>query len=165
MPIIKASATAWANSCVTRPPTSSLLTGTPHKGDPENFCLFLQLLDQEAYADVRSIQEAMQRREAPFYLRRTKEAMLSFPERQPDGTWMARKLFTKRITHTVAFELEGEELDLYKAVTEYVKAQSRRAAEQGDDRRARAIGFLMAMYQRRMASSTHLSQRVFAAPP
>ncbi len=132
-----------------------LLTGTPHKGDPENFCLFLQLLDQEAYADVRSIQEAMQRREAPFYLRRTKEAMLSFPERQPDGAWKAKKLFTKRITHTVAFELEGEELDLYKAVTEYVKAQSRRAAEQGDDRRARAVGFLMAMYQRRMASSTH----------
>jgi hypothetical protein len=76
-----------------------LLTGTPHKGDPENFCLFLQLLDQEAYADVRSIQEAMQRREAPFYLRRTKEAMLSFPERQTDGAWKARKLFTKRIPH------------------------------------------------------------------
>lgn len=56
-----------------------LLTGTPHKGDPENFCLFLQLLDAEAYADVRSIREAMERREAPFYLRRTKEAMLSFP--------------------------------------------------------------------------------------
>jgi len=132
-----------------------LLTGTPHKGDPENFCLFLQLLDQEAYADVRSIQEAMQRREAPFYLRRTKEAMLSFPERQPDGAWKSRKLFTKRIPHTVAFELDGDELNLYKAVTEYVKNQSRRAAEQGDDRRARAIGFLMAMYQRRMASSTH----------
>jgi len=132
-----------------------LLTGTPHKGDPDNFCLFLQLLDQEAYADVRSIQEAMARREAPFYLRRTKEAMLSFPERQPDGTWKARKLFTKRIPHTVAFTLEGEELELYQAVSHYVKDQSRRAADLGDDRRARAIGFLMAMYQRRMASSTY----------
>jgi superfamily II DNA or RNA helicase len=132
-----------------------LLTGTPHKGDPENFCLFLQLLDQEAYADVRSIQEAMQRREAPFYLRRTKEAMVSFPQRQPDGTWVARKLFTKRIPHTVAFELTGEEFALYRAVTDYVKTQSRRAAEQGDDKRARAVGFLMAMYQRRMASSTY----------
>lgn len=81
--------------------------------------------------------------------------MLSFPERQFDGTWKARKVFTKRIPHTVAFELDGEELNLYKAVTEYVKNQSRRAAEQSDDRRARAIGFLMAMYQRRMASSTY----------
>jgi SNF2 family DNA or RNA helicase len=132
-----------------------LLTGTPHKGDPENFCLFLQLLDQDAYADVRSIREAMQRREAPSYLRRTKEAMMSFPEPQSDGVWKARKLFTKRIPHIVPFDLEGEEKDLYEAVTRYVRAQSLRAAEQGDDRRARAVGFLMAMYQRRMASSIY----------
>ena len=64
-----------------------LLTATPHKGDPENFTLFLQLLDQDAYADVTSIREAMERRQAPFYLRRTKEAMVYFPERDTDGTW------------------------------------------------------------------------------
>jgi len=52
-----------------------LLTATPHKGDPTNFSLFLQLLDEDAYADVKSIREAMERRHAPFYLRRTKEAM------------------------------------------------------------------------------------------
>ena len=52
-----------------------LLTATPHKGDPQNFSLFLQLLDADAYADVKSIREAMNRRRAPFYLRRTKEAM------------------------------------------------------------------------------------------
>ena len=68
-----------------------LLTATPHKGDPVNFSLFLQLLDADAYADVRSIREAMNRRRAPFYLRRTKEAMVYFPERQPDGSWKARK--------------------------------------------------------------------------
>ena len=58
-----------------------LLTATPHKGDPHNFTLFLQLLDQDAYADVKSIREAMDRRRAPFYLRRTKEAMVYFPEK------------------------------------------------------------------------------------
>ncbi len=52
-----------------------LLMATPHKGDPTNFSLFLQLLDEDAYADVKSIREAMERRHAPFYLRRTKEAM------------------------------------------------------------------------------------------
>src|SRR5579875_345487 len=36
-----------------------LLTATPHKGDPLNFSLFLQLLDPDAYADVKSIREAM----------------------------------------------------------------------------------------------------------
>jgi superfamily II DNA or RNA helicase len=45
-----------------------LLTATPHKGDPNNFSLFLQLLDKDAYADVKSIHEAMDRRRAPFYL-------------------------------------------------------------------------------------------------
>ena len=36
-----------------------LPTATPHKGDPENFTLFLQLLDRDAYADAKSIDEAM----------------------------------------------------------------------------------------------------------
>ena len=38
-----------------------LLTATPHKGDPQNFTLFLQLLDRDVYADVKSIHEAMDR--------------------------------------------------------------------------------------------------------
>ena len=101
-----------------------LLTATPHKGDPANFTLFLQLLDVDAYADVKSIREAMDRRRAPFYLRRTKEAMVYFPERQPDNTWVAKKIFTKRIPHTVDFHIDGAEFDLYKSVTRFVKRQS-----------------------------------------
>ena len=135
-----------------------LLTATPHKGDPVNFSLFLQLLDADAYADVKSIKEAMNRRRAPFYLRRTKEAMVYFPERQPDGTWVARKIFTKRIPHTVEFHLDGPEFELYQEVTRFVKRQSTRAAER-DDPRARAVGFLMSLYQRRLASSTYAMRR------
>jgi superfamily II DNA or RNA helicase len=132
-----------------------LLTATPHKGDPLNFSLFLQLLDKDAYADVRSIQAAMDRRRAPFYLRRTKEAMVYFPERRPDGTWVAEKIFTKRIPHTVEFQIDGAEFDLYRDITRFVKQQSTKAAAQGDDPRARAVGFLMSLYQRRLASSTY----------
>jgi superfamily II DNA or RNA helicase len=132
-----------------------LLTATPHKGDPENFSLFLQLLDQDAYADVTSIREAIREQRAPFYLRRTKEAMVHFPERQPDGSWVARKIFTKRIPHTASFNIDGAEFELYRAVTQFVKRQSARAAAQGDDPRARAVGFLMSLYQRRLASSTY----------
>ena len=131
-----------------------LMTATPHKGDPKNFTLFLQLLDEDAYADVKSIEEAMAKRRAPFYLRRTKEAMVYFPERQEDGEWATMPVFTKRIPRTADFNIEGDELKLYKDVTDFVKRQSRRAAAQGDDRRAHAIGFLMSMYQRRLASST-----------
>src|SRR5579885_1729301 len=132
-----------------------LLTATPHKGDPLNFSLFLQLLDPDAYADVKSIREAMDRRRAPFYLRRTKEAMVYFPERRPDGTWVAEKIFTKRIPHTVDFQIDGAEFDLYRDITRFVKQESARAAAQGEDPRARAVGFLMSLYQRRLASSTY----------
>ncbi len=136
-----------------------LLTATPHKGDPHNFTLFLQLLDQDAYADVQSIRAAMDKQQAPFYLRRTKEAMVYFPERQPDGEWAARPVFTKRITHTAGFAIAGDEFELYQEVTRFVKRQSARAAAQGDDRRARAVGFLMSLYQRRLASSTYAMRR------
>lgn len=132
-----------------------LMTATPHKGDPENFTLFLQLLDPDAYADVRSIREAMERRRAPFYLRRTKEAMVYFPEQQADGTWTAKKIFTKRIPTTVDFKIDGAEFNLYRDISLMVKRQSAKAAAQGDDPRARAVGFLMALYQRRLASSTY----------
>ncbi len=131
-----------------------MLTATPHKGDPRNFSLFLQLLDQDAYADVQSINEAMSRRRAPFYLRRTKEAMVYFPERQPDGSWVAHRIFTKRIPKTVDFQIDGDEFELYRDVTRFVKRQSARAAANEEDPRARAVAFLMALYQRRLASST-----------
>jgi len=132
-----------------------MLTATPHKGDPENFSLFLQLLDQDAFADVRSIRQAMAERRAPFYIRRLKEAMVYFPERQSDGTWVAKKIFTHRLPRTVRFNIDGAEYDLYRAVTRFVKSQSARAAAAEErDPQARALGFLMALFQRRLASST-----------
>lgn len=132
-----------------------MLTATPHKGDTESFRLFLQLLDRDAFADIRSIREAVSQGSAPFYLRRTKEAMVHFPTMQEDGHWAARRIFTKRIPHSVTFEIEDAELELYENVTDFVKRQSRQAAARGDDPRARAVGFLMALYQRRLASSTY----------
>ena len=136
-----------------------LLTATPHRGDPKNFTLFLQLLDRDAYADVKSIREAMNRRRAPFYLRRTKEAMVHFPEPDENGCWAARPVFTKRIPRTAGFSIDGAEFELYQQVTRFVKRQCTRAAAQGDDLRARAVGFLMTLYQRRLASSTHALRR------
>ena len=130
-----------------------LLTATPHKGDPENFSLFLQLLDPDVYAGTASIKDAMNKGRAPFYLRRTKEKMVYFPERQPDGSWKAKPIFTKRIPRTVDFHIDGDEYDLYRAVTKFVKRQSTAAAN-SDNPQARAVGFLMALFQRRLASST-----------
>jgi len=92
-----------------------LLTATPHKGDPTNFTLFLQLLDYDANSDVKSIREAMNQRRAPFYLRRTKEAMVYFPELQSDGSWIAKKIFTKR--RGVARMPNGRSFEVDKIIT------------------------------------------------
>jgi superfamily II DNA or RNA helicase len=132
-----------------------LLTATPHKGDPLNFCLFLQLLDKDVYGDIKSLQDAMQRNYAPFYLRRTKEAMVTFPDPE---TGEVKKIFTKRDVRTVTFELDEEESDFYLALTRYVEDQSIRAAADLSPR-GRALGFTMAMYQRRMASSMYAIRR------
>jgi len=132
-----------------------LMTATPHKGNPENFCLFLSLLDKDVYGDVKSLEEAMARHDAPFYLRRVKEALVSFPDPE---TGKVKALFTKRIVKTSEFEIDSDEYYLYDELTRYVENQSIRAA--GDDSaRGRAVGFTMAMLQRRFASSIYAVRR------
>ena len=132
-----------------------LMTATPHKGDPENFCLFLELLNRDIYGSVKSLEEAMRRHHAPFYLRRTKEALVSFPDPE---TGEVKKLFTKREVRTASFELDGDEYDFYDALTRYVEDQSIKASED-DSARGRALSFTMAMLQRRFASSVYAVRR------
>jgi superfamily II DNA or RNA helicase len=128
-----------------------LMTATPHKGDPDNFCLFLELLDRDVYGDVKSLEEAMRKHEAPFYLRRVKEALVSFPDPQ---TGKVKALFTKRIVRTTEFQITLQELDFYDALTRFVEDQSIKAASE-NSARGRALGFTMAMLQRRFASSIY----------
>ncbi|AKT42527.1 protein NO VEIN domain-containing protein [Chondromyces crocatus] len=132
-----------------------LMTATPHKGDPENFRLFLSLLDPDVYGDVKSLEEAMRRHEAPFYLRRLKEALVAFPDPE---TGEVKKLFTNRDVRTTKFELDGEEFDFYDALTRYVEDQSIKAAA-AENVQANILGFQMAMLQRRFASSMYAVRR------
>jgi superfamily II DNA or RNA helicase len=132
-----------------------LMTATPHKGDPEHFRRFLALLDADVYGSIESLQQALREHQAPFYLRRTKEALVTFPDPE---TGEIRKLFTKRDVRTAAFDFDGEELEFYDALTRYVEDQSMAAAGE-ETARARAVGFTMAMLQRRMASSVYAVRR------
>ncbi len=132
-----------------------LMTATPHKGDPENFRLFLSLLDRDVYGDVKSLEEAMRRHEAPFYLRRLKEALVSFPDPE---TGEVKKLFTNRDVRTTKFELDGDEFDFYDALTRYVEDQSIKAAA-AENAQANILSFQMAMLQRRFASSMYAVRR------
>ena len=128
-----------------------LMTATPHKGDPENFSLFLRLLDKDVYGDVKSLEKAMEEREAPFYLRRVKEALVTFPDPK---TGKSKSLFTKRHVKTIPFQIDDDELEFYDGLTRYVEDQSIKAS-QDDSARGRALGFTMAMLQRRFASSIY----------
>jgi len=132
-----------------------LMTATPHKGDPENFCLFLELLDRDVYGDVKSLEEAMRRNSAPFYLRRTKEALVAFPDPE---TGQVRRLFTNREVRTIEFQIDADEWDFYDALTRYVEDQSIKA-QADESATGRAVSFTMAMLQRRFASSIYAVRR------
>lgn len=132
-----------------------LMTATPHKGDKDQFQLFMRLLDKDVYADISSIDEALEQRSAPFYLRRVKEALVSFPDPE---TGVIKSLFTKRVVQTIGFQIEDDEWDFYNELTKYVEDQSIRAAAD-NSARARAVGFTMAMLQRRFASSLYAVRR------
>lgn len=80
---------------------------------------------------------------------------MTFPD--PD-TGEVKTLLTQRIVQTVDFELDMDEWDFYDALTRYVEDQSIKASSD-DSARGRAVGFTMAMLQRRFASSVYAVRR------
>ncbi|TXL71774.1 DEAD/DEAH box helicase [Vineibacter terrae] len=117
-----------------------LLTATPHKGDPENFRLLLELLDKDLFADRQILEEAMRSSDNPIILRRLKEEMRRF-----DGS----PLFPQRTVKTVTFALSRAERELYDEVTEYVAEHFNKAMQ----KEKRTVGFAMTILQRRLTSS------------
>jgi superfamily II DNA or RNA helicase len=116
------------------------LTATPHKGDPDNFALLLQLLDRDLYVTGDILAEAGSRDENRIMIRRLKEDMRKF-----DGS----PCFPPRHVQTLPYELSPEERDLYEAVTDYVKNNFQRAESEGN----RNVGLALTVLQRRLASS------------
>src|SRR5262249_14446487 len=98
-----------------------LLTATPHRGDPENFALLLQLLDPDLYVSGKILEEASLHDENRIMIRRLKEDMKKF-----DGT----PCFPPRYVKTLSYELNKDELQLYEAVTEYVQNNFQRAEDE-----------------------------------
>lgn len=124
-----------------RSPNLLLLTATPHRGKTADFLLLLRLLSQE---DFPSLEEPPPRALLErFLLRRLKEDLVRL-----DGS----RLFPERASRTLAYPLEGEELALYKRVTEYVLLGMGRAEGLPKDQR-NAVGFALTLIQRRLASS------------
>lgn len=121
------------------------LTATPHRGDPENFRLFLDLLEPGFFASTEMVAESIQNQENPLFIRRVKEDLKDFE---------GRPLFLPRYVETKSFHLGVEspaEMELYNALSRYVNEQYNRALTK--DKR-RNVAFALVILQRRLASST-----------
>ncbi len=119
------------------------LTATPHKGDPENFRLFLDLLYPGFFASSEMVEESLRNKDNPLFIRRLKEDLKDFE---------GRPLFTRRFPKTIKFRLSDDERTLYNEVSRYIIEQYNLTS--GDPKK-RNIAFALMILQRRMASSTY----------
>jgi len=122
------------------------LTATPHRGDPSNFRLFLNLLEPGFFATDQMLAESIADKDNPLFLRRLKEHMKNF-----DGT----PLFPPRKVITVKYRLSDDEKRLYNAVTEYVEKHYNKAMQKDK----RNVAFALLILQRRLASSLRAIRR------
>ena len=123
-----------------------LMTATPHAGREENFQLFMALLDTDRFEG--RYRDAVHTVNTDGLMRRMVKEDLK--------TFEGRPLFPERCAYTVAYELSPAEMDLYDAVTQYVREEMSRADRlraEGDTRRGFTVGFALTVLQRRLASS------------
>ena len=126
------------------------LTATPHKGDHENFRLFLDLLSPGFFDNQQLLQESIVNRDNPLFIRRVKEDLNDF-EGKP--LLLPRKVITR------GFHIGTEskpEAELYNQLSKYVETQYNRALVSD---KKRNIAFALVILQRRLASSTYALQR------
>ena len=119
------------------------LTATPHKGDPENFRLFLDLLIPGFFATNEMVEESLKNKDNPLFIRRLKEDLKDFE---------GKPIFTRRFPETIKFHLSEAEKELYNEVSRYVLEQYNKAIQSD---KKRNVAFALMILQRRMASSTY----------
>lgn len=122
------------------------LTATPHKGDPENFRLFLDLLERGFFASNEMVLESIRNKDNPLFIRRIKEDLKDFE---------GKPLFLPRQVKTVSFNLGTDspnEKNLYNELSKYVNTQYNRALTKDIKRN---VAFALVILQRRLASSTY----------
>jgi hypothetical protein len=85
-----------------------LMTATPHNGKPEDFQLFMALLDSDRFEG--RFRDGIHSTDASDLMRRlVKEQLLKF-----DG----KPLFPARRAYTISYEMSDGEAALYKSVTD-----------------------------------------------
>jgi SNF2 family DNA or RNA helicase len=123
------------------------LTATPHRGDAENFRLFLDLLEPGFFATKELLEESIKRGDNPLFIRRLKEDLKDFE---------GRPLFLPRHVKTLKYSIKkysSKEVELYNALSRYVEEQYNKALSK--DKNRRFITFALVILQRRFASSIY----------
>ena len=119
------------------------LTGTPHKGKPDQFYFMLRLLDRYRFRHENDITpEELD----DLMIRRLKEDMS-----ETDGTPM----FPEKNIETLPVDFTPAERELYEDVTEYISEYYSLASRDEHN----VVGFAMAIYQKRLVSSIHAIRR------
>lgn len=122
------------------------LTATPHKGDPENFRLFLDLLQPGFFASKELLDESLKNKDNPLFIRRMKEDLKDFN---------GKPIFTERevITYGISHRKESpDELKLYEELSQYVIEQYKKAIH---DNKKGSYAFALVIFQRRLSSSVY----------
>ena len=118
-----------------------LLSATPHQGNHFQFWMLIQLLNPTLFGNSEEMLENRHRLNTVMFRRTKADAC------QPDGS----PLFARRWVHTESFLMGQEEQQFYERLREYLEEGFDLARRQGS--KGRALGFLMAIFQKIAASS------------
>lgn len=118
-----------------------LLSATPHQGNHFQFWMLIQLLNPTLFRSPEEMLENRHRLNTVMFRRTKADAC------QPDGS----PLFARRWVHTESFLMSPEERVFYERLREYLEDGFNLARRQGNQ--GRALGFLMAIFQKIAASS------------
>ena len=118
-----------------------LLSATPHQGDHFRFWMLIQILNPTLFNSPEEMLEERHRLNTVVFRRTKADAC------RPDGS----PLFARRWVHTEAFLMSPEEKRFYGELREYLEDGFALAKRQGN--KGRALGFVMAIFQKIAASS------------
>jgi superfamily II DNA or RNA helicase len=121
------------------------LSATPHQGDGFQFWSLIQLLDDQLFENPEAMEDHRGLLNRVMFRRIKREVT------DVDGN----PIFMKRNVHSQKFSLSMREQRFYEKLTEYLR-EGYNAAGAGQDKttkQQRAVGFIMATFQKIMSSS------------
>lgn len=118
-----------------------LLSATPHQGNHFQFWMLVQLLNPTLFGSPEEMIENRHRLNTVMFRRTKADAC------RPDGD----PLFARRWVHTESFVMGNQERRFYEKLREYLEDGFDLAKRKGNQ--GRALGFLMAIFQKIAASS------------